>query len=62
MTVSKWLRRVSAVCWSFLAIFFTLLLATDFNNSEFTPLMPIGAYALHRVTCWVLKRFFGDGN
>ena len=42
--------------WSLIAISFTLLFLTDVNNSEFTPLMPIVAYAMHRATCWVIVR------
>jgi hypothetical protein len=53
---------VSAVWWSLFAISFTLLFSTDLNNSEFTPLMPIVAYALHLATCWVMERFLGDRN
>ena len=62
MNWSKWLRRVSAVWWSFLAISFTVLFSTDLNNSEFTPLMPIVAYALHMATCWMIERLFGVGK
>ncbi len=60
MNLRKWLRRASAAWWSIFAISFTLLFSTDLNNSEFTPLVPMVAYAMHRATCWVLEALLRD--
>lgn len=64
MNFSKGLQRISAVWWSIVALGFGMLLYDGGRNPEYA-LMPVLAgivYALHWLTCWVVKGFSGDGS
>jgi uncharacterized membrane protein HdeD (DUF308 family) len=62
MNLSRGLQRVSAVFFGVIALLVGIacMVNLDKNGAAFLLILPV-IYALHRVFCWVIKGFFGDG-
>lgn len=64
MNLSKGLQRVSAVFWGLCGLFF-LVLALNLGEGKLSDLLTLagllaGLFALHWLTCWIVRGFFGN--
>ena len=64
MNLSKGLQRVSAVFWGLCGLFFLVLAFNqqDVKASDLLQLAGVlaGLFALHWLTCWIVRGFFGN--
>jgi hypothetical protein len=64
------LQRISAVWWGFWGLIGVIVIGAAVIGASRSPGptfaigagIVVGAYALHRVTCWVIDGFFAPGS